>query len=133
MAVLIAIFVVLLRGRRHRAWRYAFEPGVTRVMLVVGLWALFNLLIAGAALGVVAERREARRHPRLTVARRGRVCFEGYAARCSDRERVGREGVQSGFPRRTLSRARFWSEDRSGSLGDPGADGHGERIRSMSR
>jgi cellulose synthase (UDP-forming) len=59
----IAIFIVLLLGVATAAWRYAFEPGVTNVMLVVGLWALFNLLIAAAALGVVAERRELRRHP----------------------------------------------------------------------
>jgi cellulose synthase (UDP-forming) len=49
-------------------------------MLVVGLWALFNLLIAGAALGVVTERRELRRHPRLAVARRGTIAFDGYTA-----------------------------------------------------
>ena len=73
-------FVILLAGVATAAWRYAFEPGVNGVMLVVGLWALFNLIIAAAALGVVAERRELRKHPRLTVARRGRVSFEGYTA-----------------------------------------------------
>jgi cellulose synthase (UDP-forming) len=76
----IAIFIVLLLGVATAAWRYAFEPGVTNVMLVVGLWALFNLLIAAAALGVVAERRELRRHPRLAVARRSSVCFDGHTA-----------------------------------------------------
>jgi cellulose synthase (UDP-forming) len=50
-------------------WRYAF-----------GLWALFNLIIAAAALGVVAERRELRKHPRLAVGRRGKVSFEDYTA-----------------------------------------------------
>jgi cellulose synthase (UDP-forming) len=76
----IAIFIVLLLGVATAAWRYAFEPGVTNVMLVVGLWALFNLLIAAAALGVVAERRELRRHPRLAVSRRSSVCFDGHTA-----------------------------------------------------
>jgi cellulose synthase (UDP-forming) len=76
----IAIFIVLLLGVATAAWRYAFEPGVTNVMLVVGLWALFNLLIAAAALGVVAERRELRRHPRLVVSRRSSVCFDGRTA-----------------------------------------------------
>ena len=42
-------------------------------MLVVGLWCLFNLVIAGAALGVVAERRQPERCPSLPVARTGRV------------------------------------------------------------
>jgi cellulose synthase (UDP-forming) len=73
-------FIVLLLGVATAAWRYAFEPGVTNVMLVVGLWALFNLLIAAAALGVVAERRELRRHPRLAVSRRSSVCFDGHTA-----------------------------------------------------
>ena len=73
-------FVILLAGVVTAGWRYAFEPGVNGVMLVVGLWALFNLIIAAAALGVVAERRELRKYPRLKVARRGRVSFEDYAA-----------------------------------------------------
>jgi cellulose synthase (UDP-forming) len=76
----IASFVVLLLGVATAAWRYAFEPGVTDTMLVVGLWALFNLVIAGAALGVVAERRELRRNPRLVVKRRGQVCFDLHTA-----------------------------------------------------
>ncbi len=40
------------------AWRYLYEPGVTGLMLVVGLWCGFNLVIAGVGLGVVAERRQ---------------------------------------------------------------------------
>jgi hypothetical protein len=77
----VATFVVLLIGVATAAWRYAFEPGVTGVMLVVGLWALFNLVIAAAALGVVTERRELRRHPRLAVERRGSISFDGVTAR----------------------------------------------------
>ena len=92
-------FVVLLAGVVTAMWRYAFEPGVTGVMLVVGLWALFNLLIAAASLGVVAERREVRRHPRLD----GRAARQGLLRRlrrrCRDRERVCRAGVQFGSPR----------------------------------
>jgi cellulose synthase (UDP-forming) len=76
----LVAFVILLAGVVTAAWRYAFEPGVNGVMLVVGLWALFNLIIAAAALGAVAERRELRKHPRLTVARRGRVTFDDYTA-----------------------------------------------------
>jgi cellulose synthase (UDP-forming) len=73
-------FVVLLAGVVTAGWRYAFEPGVNGVMLVVGLWALFNLIIAAAALGVVAERHELRKYPRLAVQRRGRVSFDDYTA-----------------------------------------------------
>ncbi len=73
-------FVVLLAGVVTAGWRYAFEPGVNGVMLVVGFWALFNLIIAAAALGVVAERHELRKYPRLAVQRRGRVSFDDYTA-----------------------------------------------------
>jgi cellulose synthase (UDP-forming) len=79
----IASFIALLLGVATAAWRYTFEPGVTDAMLVVGLWALFNLVIAGAALGVVAERRELRRNPRLVVKRGGQVCFDFYTADAS--------------------------------------------------
>ncbi len=47
-----------------------FEPGA-ELMLIVGLWTTFNLAIAGVALGVVAERREPDRFPRLAIDRRG--------------------------------------------------------------
>jgi hypothetical protein len=42
-------------------------------MLIVGLWTCFNLIVAGVALGVVAERREPDRFPRLAIARRGHL------------------------------------------------------------
>ena len=40
-------------------------------MAIVGLWNLFNLVIAGIALGVVCERKERRRAQRLPVNWRG--------------------------------------------------------------
>ncbi|WP_183508389.1 UDP-forming cellulose synthase catalytic subunit [Methylobacterium brachythecii] len=74
-----AIFGALAAGCATAAWRYLYEPGVTSLMLVVGLWCLFNLVIAGVALGVVAERRQAERSPSLPVARRGRVTIGSLA------------------------------------------------------
>jgi cellulose synthase (UDP-forming) len=65
------IYGILAVGGLTAAWRYAFEPGVTSLMLVVGLWNTFNMLIAGAALGAVAERRQPERHPSLRIDRRG--------------------------------------------------------------
>ncbi len=67
----VATFGLLAVGVATAAYRYAFETGVTNLMLVVGLWALFNLVIAAAALGAVAERRQPDRHPRLAIDRRG--------------------------------------------------------------
>jgi cellulose synthase (UDP-forming) len=52
-------------------WRYIYDPNANSLMLVVGLWTAFNLVIAGAALGAVAERRQPDRHPRLGVDREG--------------------------------------------------------------
>ena len=51
--------------------RYMFEPGVNSLMVVVGLWNTFNLMIAGAALGAVSERAQPDRHPRLPIQRDG--------------------------------------------------------------
>ncbi|MCJ2032793.1 UDP-forming cellulose synthase catalytic subunit [Methylobacterium sp. J-068] len=74
-----AIFGALAAGCATATWRYLYEPGVTSLMLVVGLWCLFNLVIAGVALGVVAERRQPERCPSLPVSRRGRVAIGGQS------------------------------------------------------
>jgi cellulose synthase (UDP-forming) len=66
-----AMYGLLLAGSGTALYRYLYEPGVTNLILVVGLWNAFNMVIAGAALGCVAERREPRRHPRLTIDRIG--------------------------------------------------------------
>jgi cellulose synthase (UDP-forming) len=65
-----AIFCLLAAGSFHAFYRYFTQPGA-ELMLIVGLWTSFNLVIAGVALGVVAERREPDRFPRLGIARRG--------------------------------------------------------------
>ncbi|TGD95934.1 UDP-forming cellulose synthase catalytic subunit [Methylobacterium nonmethylotrophicum] len=64
-----AIFAALAAGCGMAAWRYLYEPGVTSLMLVVGLWCGFNLVIAGVALGAVAERRQEETTPSLPVGR----------------------------------------------------------------
>ncbi len=74
-----AIFGALAAGCATATWRYLYEPGVTSLMLVVGLWCLFNLVIAGVALGVVAERRQPERCPSLPVSRRGKVAIGALA------------------------------------------------------
>jgi cellulose synthase (UDP-forming) len=66
-----AIYALLVVGGIVAAYRYLFEPGVTNLMLIVGLWNGFNILIAGAALGAVAERKQPDRHPRLRIERKG--------------------------------------------------------------
>ncbi len=64
------VFALLLVGAVTAFYRYLFEPGA-ELMLIVGLWTTFNLAIAGVALGVVAERREPDRFPRLAIDRHG--------------------------------------------------------------
>lgn len=66
-----AIWGALFVGGVVATWRYFFEPGVSNLMIVVGAWNTFNMLIAGAALGSVAERKQPDRHPRLTISRKG--------------------------------------------------------------
>jgi len=53
--------------------RFFADPEINDLMLVVGLWNTFNLIIAGVALGVVAERPERRRAQRLDVARKAEL------------------------------------------------------------
>ena len=65
------IFGVLLVGDAYAAWRFFYEPGTSSLMLLVGAWNTLNVMIAGAALGAIAERRQEDRHPRLPVDRRG--------------------------------------------------------------
>jgi len=66
-----AIYGLLAAGAVVAAWRYMAEPGVSNLMLIVGLWNFFNLMMAGVGLGAVCERAQPDRHPRLTIARRG--------------------------------------------------------------
>lgn len=72
-----ALHGLLFAGALMAAWRYMFEPGVSDLMLVVGAWNAFNLMIAGVALGAVAERKQLDRHPRLIIDRRGEIEIDG--------------------------------------------------------
>ncbi len=74
-----AIYSLLAFGTTVAAWRYFNEPGVADLMLVVGLWNTFNMLVAGVGLGAVAERKQPDRHPRLGVNRDGFLHVGGQA------------------------------------------------------
>jgi cellulose synthase (UDP-forming) len=70
-----AIYLMLLTGSVVAAFRYVVDPGVSNLMFIVGLWNTFNLIMAGVALGAVSERKQADRHPRLTIKRKGWLEF----------------------------------------------------------
>ena len=72
-----AIWGVLASASLYAFYRYMFEPGIDNLMLVVGIWNTFNLVIAGVALGAVSERAQPDRHPRLAIARHGHLIVEG--------------------------------------------------------
>lgn len=63
------IFAVLLAGLAMTIYRYQTEPQLGGLVVVVGIWNLLNLVIAGAALGVISERRERRAAPRIPCLR----------------------------------------------------------------
>lgn len=65
------MFFVLLAAAVYSVWRLATEPVATDLLMIVALWNLINLGVAGAGLGVVAERRELRRNQRLPIRRHG--------------------------------------------------------------
>ncbi len=63
------IFGVLIIGVAMTVWRLIAQPYDADVTAVVGAWNLFNLLLAGCALGVVSERRNPQTTRRVRVAR----------------------------------------------------------------
>ncbi|HVK91246.1 MAG TPA: UDP-forming cellulose synthase catalytic subunit [Mycoplana sp.] len=64
------IFAVLLVAFFISVYRFYAEPFKADVTLVVGGWNLFNLVMAGCALGVVSERGEKSSSRRVKVSRR---------------------------------------------------------------
>jgi cellulose synthase (UDP-forming) len=64
------IFLLLLVGVAVTGYKLWAEPFRFEVTLVVGGWNLFNLILAGCALGVVSERREVRASRRVPIDRR---------------------------------------------------------------
>lgn len=65
------MFFVLLVAAVYSMWRLATEPVASDLLMIVAIWNFLNLLLAGASLGVVAERRELRRNQRLPIRRHG--------------------------------------------------------------
>jgi cellulose synthase (UDP-forming) len=65
------MFFLLLGAAAIGVWRLATEPTFNDLLVVVMAWNGLNLIITGAALGVVSERRELRRAQRLDVRRCG--------------------------------------------------------------
>ncbi len=71
-----AIFGVLLAAGVMVLYRLSNEPDAAGLLGIVGLWNLFNLILAGLALGVVCERRERRRNHRIPADGRGMLQVE---------------------------------------------------------
>lgn len=74
------IFAVLALGVVATYWRTITQPYNADTTLVVGLWNILNLLMAGCALGVVSERPEGRGARRFPVKRRGEINIDGRTA-----------------------------------------------------
>ncbi len=72
-----AIFGVLAVASAVAFQRFFVDPEANDLMLVVGLWNTFNLIIAGVALGVVAEKPERRRNQRLDITRKAELLVAG--------------------------------------------------------
>jgi cellulose synthase (UDP-forming) len=51
------MFAVYVISTITCAWRWFTEPDANELLAVVAMWNFFNLVLSGAALGVVAERR----------------------------------------------------------------------------
>ncbi|RAI03024.1 cellulose synthase catalytic subunit (UDP-forming) [Acuticoccus sediminis] len=69
------IFFILTAGLVAMVWRLIAVPSDSGVSLVVGGWNLFNMLLMGAALGVVAERRQLRSSQRVSIERPAEIIY----------------------------------------------------------
>ncbi|SEP68393.1 cellulose synthase (UDP-forming) [Devosia sp. YR412] len=67
------IFLLLLLAVAMTVYKVAAEPYQAEITMVVGGWNIFNLILAGCALGVVSERREVRSSRRVNIERRCEV------------------------------------------------------------
>ncbi|MBP0582606.1 UDP-forming cellulose synthase catalytic subunit [Labrys sp. LIt4] len=67
---LFAFFCVLIAGMGMTVFRLIEQPYKADVTLVVGMWNLLNVLLAGCALGVVSERGERQSSQRVRADRR---------------------------------------------------------------
>jgi cellulose synthase (UDP-forming) len=72
-----AIFGILLAGEVTVVYRLQYEPETASILIIAGLWNLFNLFMAGLALGVVSERRERRTTHRVPAQGRGVLQIDG--------------------------------------------------------
>jgi cellulose synthase (UDP-forming) len=71
------IFAVLVLAVGVTIWKIITQPYQADVTLVVGLWNVLNLIIAGCALGVVSERQSNRQHQHIDVERWCKLQVDG--------------------------------------------------------
>jgi len=64
---LLFIFALCVLGVAAAVVRWVLYPGDQNIIMVVGGWAVFNLLLVGAAIRAVAERQQRRSVPRVPV------------------------------------------------------------------
>jgi cellulose synthase (UDP-forming) len=74
-----AIFGVLFAGAVTVIYRLQYEPEAAGILVIAGLWNLFNLFMAGLALGVVSERGERRTMHRVPTQGRGMLQIDGLS------------------------------------------------------
>jgi cellulose synthase (UDP-forming) len=67
----VAVFTVLAAAMAVIVQRYLNEPASRDLLLVIAIWNGFNLVLAGAGLGVVSEKRERRGNQRVPAHREG--------------------------------------------------------------
>ena len=112
------VFFALLLAVAFSIYKIYAEPYKADVTLVVGGWNIFNLILAGCALGVVSERGERQNARRITVSRTCEFYYGDSWHECSI-DNVSIHGTalhiyEPGFPeigRDAIGKIRFTKHD----------------------
>lgn len=70
---LFLLLLLVACGVAMAGWRWVTEPGNRETLELVGAWAIFNLVLVGAALGALVDRRQRRSAPRVETLRPARL------------------------------------------------------------
>lgn len=77
---LLILFALTVAGVVALIFRWIAFPGDRSVLLVVGIWAVLNMLLVSLSLRAVAEKQQRRAAPRVSMREPASLCWSGMDA-----------------------------------------------------